>query len=130
MNNRDFTLDQWVNYCHHLSVAAGWWDRPTDSFGNGLVLSQDHELYATKIALIHSEVSEMLEGLRKGHADDHLPDRSMEEVEAADIFIRLMDYCGARDFDLAGAVREKLEYNLTRADHQREARAQPGGKII
>ena len=127
---RRFNLNDWAVLLHERSRVAGWWDRPTDSFGNGIVLSQDVELYASKIALIHSEVSEMLEGLRKGHRDDHLPDRSMEEVEAADVFIRLADYCGARGLNLLNAVVEKIAYNQVRADHQPDARAAEGGKKI
>jgi NTP pyrophosphatase (non-canonical NTP hydrolase) len=80
------------------------------------------------IALIHSEVSEMLEGVRKGLQDDHLPHRRMEEVEAADIFIRLLDYCAYRGIDLGGAVAEKREYNRTRQDHTNAARLAAGGK--
>jgi len=115
----NFTLDQWVTECHGISREQGWW-KPGEHL--------DPIVMASKIALIHSEVSEMLEGLRKGHRDDHLPDRSAEEVEAADIFIRLMDYCGARHLDILGAVIAKLEYNLFRVDHKPEARAAPGGK--
>ena len=117
--SRDFTLDQWQLYCHGRAVSNNWW-KPGET-GDPVVM-------ASKIALIHSEVSEMLEGLRKGLPDDHLPDRSAEEVEAADVFIRLMDYCGARNLDLAGAVRAKMAYNETRADHQPDARGVAGGK--
>jgi hypothetical protein len=81
-----------------------------------------------KNALIHSEVSEMLEGARKGCKDDHLPHRSMEEVEAADVLIRLLDYCAWRGLDLGGATAEKLEYNRNRADHKDDARRAAGGK--
>jgi NTP pyrophosphatase (non-canonical NTP hydrolase) len=80
------------------------------------------------IALIHSEVSEMLEGVRKGLQDTHLAHRSMEEVEAADIFIRLLDYCSYRGLDLGGAIVEKLAYNRSRKDHTRDARRAAGGK--
>jgi hypothetical protein len=80
------------------------------------------------IALIHSEVSEMLEGVRKELMDTHLVHRPMEEVEAADIFIRLMDYCAYRGLDLGGATIEKLEYNRRRADHTNAARLAAGGK--
>lgn len=123
--SRDYTLDQWVDTLHTASVDAGWWSELRHMHPN-----QARMMYATKIALIHSEVSEMLEGLRKGGRDDHLPGRSMEEVEAADVFIRLADYCGARRIDLAGAVNEKLRYNQQRADHKPEVRAASGGKKI
>ncbi len=72
----------------------------------------------------------MLEGLRKGLPDEHLPHRTAEEVEAADIFIRLMDYCGARKLDILGAAIEKMEYNDQRPDHKLEARYAAGGKKI
>jgi hypothetical protein len=81
-----------------------------------------------KIALIHSELSEMLEGVRKDKMDDHLPARKAEEVECADALIRLLDYAAWRKLDIAAAVREKLAYNAQRADHKLENRAAPGGK--
>lgn len=80
------------------------------------------------IALIHSELSEMLEGVRKNIPDTHLVHRRMEEVEAADVLIRLMDYCAYRKLDISGAVREKLEYNTKRHDHTNEARRAANGK--
>lgn len=78
------------------------------------------------IALMHSELSEMLEGVRKNKMDDHLPNRKSEEVEAADLLIRLLDYCA--DMDLGGAFEEKLEYNRTREDHKLSNRNKEGGK--
>ena len=105
--------------CHILSKQAGWWDGKS---------ARNIETFATKIALIHSEVSEALEGGRKGKADDHLPHRTATEVELADAVIRIMDLAGELNLDLAGAIVEKLAYNQTRPDHKPEARAAEGGK--
>lgn len=83
---------------------------------------------AVKIALMHSELSEMLEGVRKEQRSEKCPDFTLEEEEMADLLIRAFDYCGWRRLRVTDAVRAKLAYNLTRADHTAAARAAPGGK--
>lgn len=110
-----------VSLCHGLAKRAGWWNdlatgEPKDR--------NDGEL----IALMHSELSEALEGLRKDRNDDHLPHRKSVEVELADTLIRIFDYAGARNLDLAGAVIEKLAFNQRRADHKPAARLEADGK--
>jgi NTP pyrophosphatase (non-canonical NTP hydrolase) len=107
--------------CYGLSLHSGWWDGEDAS---------DPKTAAMKLCLIHSEVSETLEGVRKGGMDKHLPHRTAEEVELADALIRIFDYAGARNLDIAGATIEKLLYNQKRADHKREHRAAEGGKKI
>lgn len=69
---------------------------------------------AQKIALMHSELSEALEGDRKDASDDKLPNRSMLEVELADCIIRIMDLAEKRGLDVARAIIEKMVYNSTR----------------
>lgn len=80
------------------------------------------------LALIHSEVSEALEGERKNLMDDKLPHRKMAEVELADAVIRIFDYAAGFGYDLGGAFVEKMAYNRTREDHTHEARKIAGGK--
>ena len=123
---------QLVGACHSQSREAGWWDNDIHDDKGTLYTGDRHGMLviSTKLALVHSEVSEALEGARKGLMDDHLPHRPMLEVELADAVIRIADLAGALNLDLAGAVLEKLAYNRTRADHTREARAAEGGKRV
>lgn len=80
------------------------------------------------IALMHSELSECLEGVRKDINDTHLIHRKMEEVELADAIIRILDYAGGFNLDIDGAIAEKRVYNANREDHKREARLKSDGK--
>jgi hypothetical protein len=105
--------------CNGLSTDAGWWK------GNE---EPSIECLAVKLCLVHSEVSEALEGLRKGLQDDHLPERKMFEVELADVLIRVFDLAGQLDMDLGGAMVDKLLYNQQRADHKLENREKENGK--
>lgn len=107
--------------CHGLSKAAGWW---TDLETGEPLQRNVGEL----LCLIHSEISEAMEGHRRGLMDDHLPHRRMAEVELADAIIRICDLAGGLGFDLGGAIQEKLAYNASRADHKPENRRLPGGK--
>ena len=98
-----------------------WWRDPH----TGLPIQRNK---GELLALIHSEISEALEGERKNLMDDKLSHRKMAEVELADAVIRILDYCGGFGYDLQGAFEEKMKYNQSRKDHQVEARKQAGGK--
>jgi NTP pyrophosphatase (non-canonical NTP hydrolase) len=80
------------------------------------------------IALCHSELSEALEGHRKGLQDDKLPNRPMVEVELADLLIRVFDMAGGLRLDIGGAYVEKMAYNAQRQDHTIAGRLAEGGK--
>ncbi len=67
-----------------------------------------------QICMIHGEVSEAHEGLRKDAMDDKLLHRKSVEVELADAVIRIMNYGRERGLDIAGAITEKSEFNATR----------------
>lgn len=117
---------------HDSNAVAGWWTDLTS--GTNLVEEArkgtrlGKAIVAEKLCLIHSEVSEAMEGARKNLPDDKLPHRPMLEVELADAVIRILDLCGALELDLDGAITEKLIFNLTRPDHKIENRKGENGK--
>lgn len=85
---------------HTWAKSKGLWEKDRNKF----------EL----IALMHSELSEAVEFLRKPSPDDHVPELSGEEAEMADTIIRIMDYCGAFNIDIGRAIALKHQYNLNR----------------
>ena len=113
------SVAQLQEVCHGLAREAGWWDsRNLD----------DPQTIPACLCLVHSEISEAMEGARKNRMDDHLPHRKALEVELADAMIRILDLAGAYQLDLGCALVEKLVYNTQRADHKRDARAADDGK--
>lgn len=108
---------------HQDNVDAGWW---TDLETGERKQRNKGEL----LMLIVTEIAEAMEGERKDLMDDKLPHRKNAEVELADAFIRILDYCGGFGYDLAGAMQDKLEFNRTREDHKIENRRKEGGKKV
>lgn len=99
--------------CHETAKKKGWWDKERS----------EGEL----IALMHSELSEALEWLRKndlaqaafGEApitvlSDHIPCFLGIEEEMADVIIRIFDFCGFYDLQIGEALLDKMEFNLKR----------------
>lgn len=70
------------NKIHQQNVEMGWWD--------------EERPFSTFVCLFHSELSEAMEGDRKGLMDDHLPEYPMFQVELADFVIRCLDWLGSR----------------------------------
>lgn len=126
---------------YYANVKAGWYKDPK----TGRKINRNR---AEMIALIHSELSEGLEGLRKNLADDHLPDYPMIIVELADALVRIFDLAGymqaeppypitntdktndTTQWRLGDAFVAKVLYNGQRADHKLSERAKEGGKKI
>lgn len=81
-----------ADYCHGLSAAAGWWTDPKTR-------EPRVRVHGELLMLAASEISEAMEGVRKGLQDDKLPHRPMVEVELADCSIRCADMIGGLDLD-------------------------------
>ena len=107
--------------CHQAAIDGGWWN---DALTGAPLDRNKGEL----LALIHSEISEALEGVRKDLVDDKLPHRKAVEVELADALHRIFDFAGAFHLDVGGALVEKMDFNATRPDHKLEQRRLAHGK--
>lgn len=121
LTNALLHLSDLQSICHQNAVDGGWWN----DINTGERLNRNK---GELLMLIVSEVSEAMEGERKGLMDDKLPHRPMAEVELADAVIRILDYAGAFGYDVAGALGEKMEFNKVRPDHQIENRKKADGK--
>lgn len=125
-------LDALCVEVHQDNVRAGWWTDPrTGADLRGVdELGRDKRNVPEMLALAHSELSEGLEGYRKGLMDDKLPQFPMLEVEIADTIIRLLDLAGSRGYRLGTVIRAKRAFNARREDHRLENRVKAGGKSI
>ncbi|ASW27669.1 pyrophosphatase [Klebsiella phage YMC16/01/N133_KPN_BP] len=117
--------------CYGLANNAGWWtDLETGEDVRNWPKKHLDNWVSAKLMLIVTEVAEAMEGHRKGLKDDKIPHRGMLEVELADAVIRIMDLAGGLNMDVAGAIVEKLAYNMSREDHRIENRKAAGGKSV
>lgn len=100
----DYDWDTRASQMHGVAVVKGFWGEP-----------EMMDKYMAKLALVHSELTEILEALRKGKGSEAVAE------EFADAFIRLEDLWGAlvedgiiSDVSLQEAYNLKWRKNINR----------------
>ena len=86
----DYGLDVLSALLHETAIEKGFWDSP-----------KNFDVLGNKLALVHSEVTEILEAIRK--------DKGSREIveEMADVLIRLLDVYAA--LKKMGTVQDSLD---------------------
>lgn len=86
-------LDDLSSVIHETAISKGFWEGPIN-----------HDKIGNKLALVHSEVTEVLEAIRKNKGSKEVVE------EMADIVIRLLDLYSA--MHIAGFIEHSLEEEL------------------
>lgn len=86
----DYGLDVLAAVLHETAIEKGFWDSP-----------KNFDVFGNKLALVHSEVTEVLEAIRKNKGSEEVVE------EMADVLIRTLDlYASMRN---AGFITHSLD---------------------
>ena len=86
-------LGELTKLCHDIAVEKGFWDEERNT-GEALML-------------IVTELAEAMEAYRRENHENF-------KEELADTFIRLFDFCGGSNIDIAKEIAKKTAKNKTR----------------
>jgi len=95
----EYGLDALAATLHETAKEKGFWDG-----------EYSHDKIGNKLALVHSEVTEVLEAIRKSHGSEKVVE------EMADIIIRLLDVYAAmrNEEEILHSLDEVLEAKINK----------------
>lgn len=107
----DYGLDVLASVIHETAIQKGFWEGP-----------RNYDQIGNKLALVHSEVTEVLEAIRKNKGSQE----TVEEI--ADILIRTLDLYAA--MQNAGFVSHSLDDILFDKMEKNKARPKLHGNLF
>jgi NTP pyrophosphatase (non-canonical NTP hydrolase) len=95
----DYGLDALAAMLHEIAREKGFWDG-----------EYSYDKVGNKLALVHSEVTEVLESIRKSHGSEKIVE------EMADVIIRLLDVYAAmrNEEEILHSLDEVLEAKINK----------------
>jgi len=107
----DYGLDVLSALLHETAIEKGFWDKP-----------KNFDVFGNKLALIHSEVTEVLEAVRKKKGSEEIVE------EMVDILIRTLDlYASMRN---GGFVEHSLDEVLFKKMEKNKVRPRLHGNLF
>jgi NTP pyrophosphatase (non-canonical NTP hydrolase) len=115
MNSNDmpteYGLDALAAILHETAIEKGFWNSP-----------KNFDVFGNKLALVHSEVTEVLEAIRKNKGSEEIVE------EMADVLIRTLDlYASMRN---AGFVEHSLDECLFKKMEKNKDRPKLHGNLF
>lgn len=108
---KELTINGLVKQAHENAVNKGFWDtynRVIDELWSKDYVEDIRTAYINQFLILTiGEISESVEGLRKGDADNF-------KEELADVYIRLSDLVGGLGIDIETEIKKKMDKNKTR----------------
>ena len=107
----DYGLDVLAALLHETAIEKGFWDKP-----------KNFDVFGNKLALVHSEVTEVLEAMRKNKGSEEIVE------EMVDILIRTLDlYASMRN---GGFVEHSLDEVLFNKMKKNKVRPKLHGNLF